>query len=54
MNIGFALGGWMFDALRAEYGDSGGTQVLGFNLSTYQVILGIGFFINIPDPLLCC
>ena len=49
MNIGFALGGWMFDALRAEYGDSGGTQVLGFNLSTYQVILGIGFFINIPD-----
>lgn len=50
MNVGFAIGGWMFDAIRVKLGDGGSTvlPILG-ELSTYQVILGIGFFINIPD-----
>ena len=51
MNIGFAVGGWLFDAIRNAYGDGGSVTVpvLGFEISTYQAILGIGFFINIPD-----
>jgi MFS family permease len=51
MNIGFAIGGWMFDYIRTIMGDGGSTilPILGWELSTYQVILGIGFFINIPD-----
>jgi len=51
MNIGFAIGGWLFDAIRNAYGDGGSVTVpvLGFEISTYQAILGIGFFINIPD-----
>lgn len=51
MNIGFAIGGWLFDAIRNTYGDGGSVVIpgIGLELSTYQVILGIGFFINIPD-----
>ena len=51
MNVGFAIGGWMFDAIRNVYGDGGSTTlpIFGIEISTYQVILGVGFFINIPD-----
>ena len=51
MNIGFAVGGWLFDAVRNSFGDGGSAIVplLGFEISTYQIIFGIGFFINIPD-----
>ena len=51
MNVGFAIGGWLFDYLREVFGDGGMTTlpVLGIEMSTYQVILGIGFLINIPD-----
>ena len=51
MNIGFAIGGWLFDYIRNIYGDGGSVTlpVLGFEISTYQAILGVGFFINIPD-----
>lgn len=51
MNIGFAIGGWMFDYVRQMFGESGGTTlpILGWDISTYQVIFLIGFFINIPD-----
>ena len=51
MNIGFAIGGWLFDYIRNLYGDGGSltVPVLGFEISTYQAILGVGFFINIPD-----
>jgi len=51
MNVGFAIGGWMFDAIRNVYGDGGSATlpILGIEMSTYQVILGVGFFINIPD-----
>jgi len=50
MNVGFAIGGWMFDAIRTQFGDGGSVilPLLG-ELSTYQLILGVGFFINIPD-----
>ena len=50
MNVGFAVGGWMFDAIRTQFGDGGSVMLplLG-ELSTYQIILGVGFFINIPD-----
>lgn len=51
MNIGFAIGGWMFDYVRETFGESGGATIpmLGWEISTYQVIFLIGFFINIPD-----
>jgi len=53
MNIGFAIGGWLFDYIRNIYGDGGTVvvPVLGLEISTYQAILGVGFFINIPDIL---
>ena len=53
MNIGFAIGGWLFDYMRGIYGDGGSVTVpiFGFEISTYQAILGVGFFINIPDIL---
>jgi MFS family permease len=51
MNVGFAIGGWMFDYIRTEFGDGGSATlpIFGVELSTYQIILGVGFFINIPD-----
>jgi len=51
MNVGFAIGGWMFDYIRTSFGDGGSATlpIFGVEMSTYQIILGVGFFINIPD-----
>ena len=49
MNVGWALGAAIFDAVRVSMGNLGSVDFLGANLSTYEVILGIGFFINLPD-----
>jgi len=49
MNVGWALGAWIFDAVRITMGEMGSIEVLGANLSTYEVIIGIGFFLNLPD-----
>jgi len=49
MNVGWALGAWIFDAVRLTMGEMGSVDVMGANLSTYEVIIGIGFFLNLPD-----
>ncbi len=49
MNVGWAVGAWIFDAVRTTMGEMGSVNVLGAELSTYEVIIGIGFFINLPD-----
>ncbi len=51
MNVGWAIGGWIFDAVRGAFGD-GQTHVLplvGWDISTYQIIFAVGFFLTIPD-----
>ena len=49
MNVGWAIGAWLFDHVRSLIGDTGAVAFMGNNLSVYQVIIGIGFFINLPD-----
>jgi POT family proton-dependent oligopeptide transporter len=49
MNVGWAVGAWLFDYIRLQMGDTGSYNLFGSELSVYQVIIGIGFFINIPD-----
>ncbi|HAN31436.1 MAG TPA: hypothetical protein DCQ06_07545 [Myxococcales bacterium] len=48
MNVGWAIGAWLFDYMRINIGDAG-TTFLGSEISAYQAIIGIGFFINLPD-----
>ncbi|MFZ9886658.1 MAG: MFS transporter [Myxococcota bacterium] len=51
MNVGWAVGAWLFDKIRVGMGETGTLNFLGAELSTYQVIIGVGFFINVPDLL---
>ena len=49
MNVGFAIGAEIADYFRDLYGDSGGAEVLGIEFTTYQIIILVGFVLNIPD-----
>ncbi len=51
MNIGWAVGAQLFDTMRGIFGETAGATLplIGVQLSTYQLIILIGFFINIPD-----
>ena len=49
MNVGFAIGGWYMDSMRHSMGETTRHLFAGFEFSTYQVILAIGFFLTIPD-----
>ncbi len=51
MNIGWAIGAQIFDTMRGIFGETAGAELplVGINLSTYQMIILIGFCINIPD-----
>ena len=49
MNVGFAVGAEIADYFRDAYGDTGGTELLGWEFTTYQIIIFIGFLLNIPD-----
>jgi len=49
MNIGWAVGAWLFDYVRLQLGDTGSVAFMGADLSVWKVIIGIGFFINLPD-----
>ena len=48
MNVGWAIGAWLFDYMRINLGDAG-TSFMGHQISTYEAIIGIGFIINVPD-----
>lgn len=47
MNIGFTVGAEIADYFRKYYAD--GLEIWGVEFSTYQLIIAIGFLINIPD-----
>jgi hypothetical protein len=47
MNVGFTVGAEIADYFRKYHAD--GVEIWGFELTTYQAIIGIGFLINIPD-----
>lgn len=49
MNVGFAVGGWLFDYIRNTLGEYGTTvvPVLG-TMSTYRFIMLVAFFLSIP------
>jgi dipeptide/tripeptide permease len=58
MNVGWAVGAWIFDAVRRWLGEheiydiveqAGLDLPFSINLSTYQVIIFIGAMINVPD-----
>lgn len=51
MNVGWAVGAKIFDVVRISMGEMGRVDFLGDSLSTWQVLFGIGFFINLPDLL---
>jgi MFS family permease len=47
MNVGFLIGAWLADYFRKHHAD--GMEIWGFELTTYQAIIFMGFLINIPD-----
>ncbi|MDX1958431.1 MAG: MFS transporter [Leptospiraceae bacterium] len=49
MNVGFALGGYIFDKLRTVFGEHGAYKILGISLSTYQLIFLSCFLLTIPS-----
>lgn len=51
MNVGFAVGAEIADYYRDLSGDGGSTTVLGFNFTTYQAIIFVGFLLSIPSFL---
>ncbi len=56
MNVGFAVGGWVFDDVRDRYSlknaagkilnENAGAVVMGYHLSTYQLIMAVGFVLT--------
>lgn len=50
MNVGWAIGGWVFDAVRDRFGDGKmhDLPLVGGQISTYQIIFAVGFFLTIP------
>jgi MFS family permease len=47
MNVGFWFGAELADYFRKNHSD--GIEIWGLELTTYQAIIFVGFFINIPD-----
>ena len=47
MNVGFTIGAELADYFRKYYAD--GLEIWGVEMSCYQLIIAIGFLINIPD-----
>lgn len=53
MNIGWALGGLIFDWVRGMFGEHSMVPVLpGIEMSTYQIIFAVGTVLTIPNLIL--
>lgn len=54
MNVGFAIGGFIFDKFRAIFGETGQVTLpfLDISLSTYRIIFLSSFFLTIPSLVL--
>jgi len=51
MNVGWAIGAWIFDTIRGHFGEHVmiNVPILGMELSTYQIIFMTGFIFTFPD-----
>jgi MFS family permease len=51
MNVGWALGAWIFDAIRGHFGEHEMVEVgsTGLVFSTYQIIFIAGFLLTLPQ-----
>lgn len=51
MNVGWAMGAWIFDTVRGTFGDTTITTVpiIGTEMSTYQIIIAVGFVLTLPS-----
>lgn len=52
MNVGFAIGGYVFDKTREVYGEHSRIAFLGIEISTYQMIFLISFLLTLPSFIL--
>jgi dipeptide/tripeptide permease len=54
MNVGWALGGIIFDAVRRRFGEHEIVPVgnTGLEFSTYQIIFIVGFFLTVPQAVI--
>lgn len=52
MNVGWALGGIIFDTVRGIFGETAGASFGAIHFSTYQIIFLVGFFLSIPNLIL--
>ncbi len=54
LNVGWAIGGLIFDGVRGYFGEHGKVEMFGtgVELSTYQIIFFIGFLMTIPQLLI--
>ncbi len=52
MNVGFAISGWVFDAVRRSMGEYGTAHVLGLEMSTYRVLFLVAFVATVPGLII--
>lgn len=52
MNVGFAIAGWLFDAVRSRLGEYGTQTLLGMELSTYRVLFFWATVATLPGFLI--
>ena len=54
MNVGFALGGYIFDKVREVFGEytMNSIPILNVEISTYQIIFLMSFILSIPSMIL--
>jgi dipeptide/tripeptide permease len=54
MNVGWALGAWIFDAVRRQFGEHEIVEVgdTGLTFSTYQIIFIVGFLLTVPQIII--
>lgn len=51
MNVGWAIGAWLFDAIRGYFGEHVmvTAPIINWEFSTYQIIFVLGFIFTVPD-----
>ncbi|MDX1680157.1 MAG: MFS transporter [Akkermansiaceae bacterium] len=56
MNVGWAVGAWIFDFVRGIFGEGQvhALPLVGWDISSYQIIILVGFFLTIPDLIAIC
>jgi len=54
MNVGFAIGGWIFDGVRHSLGEHGSLNIplLNIEFSTYRVLFLISFLLTFPNLII--